>query len=259
VDLMRARLALRERRLVDVLDLAIRFCAAHAGPYAKLSLFVLLPAFSASCAVAWAAGWWIGWMSAGVMWALADAPFVSLASRLVFDEEVEIGEAIRAALRAVPRLVAARLLQMLALACCALMAGLPWLWAGTATLFVTEIVVLERASVGVAFRRAQRIARAHFGVAMVAMVVLFLLPIGAALVADVAGREVLGEVLEIKSPPSVFTAGGSVLALLGAWASLPLLTTARFFVYLDVRTRTEGWDVQTRFAAIAARAQASPT
>jgi hypothetical protein len=86
-----------------------------------------------------------------------------------------------------------------------------------------------------------------------------MLPIGAALVADVAGREVLGEVLEIQSPPSVFKAGGSLLALLGAWASLPLLVTARFFVYLDIRTRTEGWDVQTRFAAIAARAQPSPT
>ena len=35
MDLMRARVALRERALLDVLDLAIRFCAAHAGPYAE--------------------------------------------------------------------------------------------------------------------------------------------------------------------------------------------------------------------------------
>ena len=30
--------------------------------------------------------------------------------------------------------------------------------------------------------------------------------------------------------------------------------TARFFLYLNVRTRAEGWDIQTRFAALAARA-----
>ena len=35
MDLMRARVALRERPLLDVLDLAVRFCAAHAGAYAK--------------------------------------------------------------------------------------------------------------------------------------------------------------------------------------------------------------------------------
>ena len=29
--------------------------------------------------------------------------------------------------------------------------------------------------------------------------------------------------------------------------------TTRFFVYLDVRTRAEGWDIQTRFAALARR------
>ena len=76
------------------------------------------------------------------------------------------------------------------------------------------------------------------------------------MLADVAGREILKSVLEMKPPPSMFREGGSWLALLGWWATLPLLQTARFFVYLDVRTRTEGWDIQTRFAAIAARAEA---
>ncbi|CAN5747553.1 hypothetical protein BH11MYX4_BH11MYX4_30880 [soil metagenome] len=34
---------------------------------------------------------------------------------------------------------------------------------------------------------------------------------------------------------------------------IPYVATARFFIYLNVRTRVEGWDVQTRFAALAAR------
>ena len=80
----------------------------------------------------------------------------------------------------------------------------------------------------------------------------------AAMLADWAGREVLQQVLEVKPPPSMFREGWSVLALVGWWAVQPLLQTARFFVYLDIRTRTEGWDIQTRFAAIAARAEAEP-
>jgi hypothetical protein len=89
------------------------------------------------------------------------------------------------------------------------------------------------------------------------MVLLSLAPAAVAMLADVAGRELLQEMLEVRSPASMFTDGGSALALLGWWASLPILATARFFVYLDIRTRTEGWDIQTRFAAIATRAAAA--
>jgi hypothetical protein len=88
------------------------------------------------------------------------------------------------------------------------------------------------------------------------MLMLVVAPIAAAMLADVAGREILQGLLEFKPPPSMFRAGGSWLALLGWWAMIPLLQTARFFVYLDIRTRTEGWDIQTRFAAIAARSEA---
>ena len=52
----------------------------------------------------------------------------------------------------------------------------------------------------------------------------------------------------------MWTEGGGVLATLGLFAAVPYLATARFFLYLNVRTRAEGWDIQTRFAAIAARA-----
>src|ERR1700733_1965384 len=80
-------------------------------------------------------------------------------------------------------------------------------------------------------------------------------PICAAMLADLAGRQVLQEVLEVKPPPSMFREGWSLLALLGWWSVQPLLQTARFLVYLDIRTRTEGWDIQTRFAGIAARVE----
>jgi hypothetical protein len=82
------------------------------------------------------------------------------------------------------------------------------------------------------------------------MIVALVAPVGAAVLADFAGREILQGLLEVKAPAPLLKEGGSWLALLGWWSAVPLVSTARFLVYLDIRTRTEGWDIQTRFAAI---------
>ncbi len=255
MDLMRARVTLRERPLLEVFDLALRFCVFHARAYAKMSAVVLVPAFAVSWGAAKLGGWWVGWPVAIAVASFATAPFVALASRLVFADAVRTREALGVAVRALPTLVAARLLQLLILTASGLLALLPWIWVGSILLFVVEIAVLEQATIGSAFGRAQRIASAHMGAVIGTMLLLVLAPVAAAMLADVTGREVLEKVLEIRPPPSLFQAGGSWLALAGFWLAVPLLTTARFLVYLDVRTRTEGWDIQTRFAAIAARAE----
>jgi hypothetical protein len=256
MDLMRARVALRERPLLDTFDLAIRFCAAHAWAYTKLSLVVLVPAFAVSWGAARLGGWWLGWSVTVVVTAFAGSPFVALASRLVFADAVGTREALGIALRAVPQLIGVRILQAMAFGASLVMLGLPWFWLGTILLFVVEVLVLEQGGVGGTLGRAQRVANAHFADAVLTMLLLGAAPVAAAMLADVAGREILQGLLEFKPPPTMFRAGGSWLALLGWWATVPLLQTARFFVYLDIRTRTEGWDVQTRFAAIAARAEA---
>jgi hypothetical protein len=254
MDLMRARVALRERPLLDVLDLAVRFCAANASRYAQLALAVLLPAFAVSWGLASVGGWWVGWTAAIAIAAFADAPFVVLASRLVFEDDVRPIEVLRAALGALPRLIGVRMGQGLVLCASVLMLGVPWLYIGPALLFCAEVVVVEQARLGAAIGRAQRLSSARFGVALGAMALLLMLKVGGVMLADVAGRELLQGVLEVRPPPPMFQAGGSWLALLGWWSTVPLLATARFFAYLDIRTRSEGWDIQTRFAAIAVRA-----
>jgi hypothetical protein len=64
---------------------------------------------------------------------------------------------------------------------------------------------------------------------------------------------VLEDLLEITPPPSITETKGSVLAMVSYWAFVPFGATCRFLVYVNARTRTEGWDVQTSFAAIASR------
>jgi hypothetical protein len=256
VDLMRARVALRERPLLDVVDLAVRFSAAHAAPFARLSLVVLVPGFLVSCAAEELVGWWAAWVAAVAIGSFATAPFVALASKLVFADEVRVRDALRAAAGALPRLVGVRFVELLALALSvSCSSGLAWIYVGTVLLFVAEVAVLEGGGVGGVMTRSQRIANGNFGGSAGAMFLLLLAPIAAAILADVAGREILGTVLEIKPPPSMFKVGGSWLAMAGWWAMVPLLSVLRFFVYLDIRTRTEGWDIQTRFAEIAARAE----
>jgi hypothetical protein len=248
----RAQIALRERTLVDVLDLAVRFCSSHALAYAKLSLVVLVPGFVVSWAASRAGGWWLGWGSAAALAAFADAPFVVLASRLVFADQVRTRDAARIGVLALPGLVGARLSQLVALVASGVLLGLPWLWAGPHLLFLTEVILLERASARVAFARAARIARARLGAALGAMVLLLVARLAFTALADLAGREVLGGMLQVEPPRTMMEAGGSWLALAGWWLSVPIAATARFFVYLDTRTRAEGWDIQIRFAAIAA-------
>ena len=76
----------------------------------------------------------------------------------------------------------------------------------------------------------------------------------ATIAGEAAARARLEGVLEITAPPRV-DRRGSALALAAYWLFVPYLATARFLLYIDVRTRAEGWDVQTRFAAIAARGE----
>jgi hypothetical protein len=253
VDLVRARVALRERPLLDVLDLSIRFCVVNAAPYARLSAVALVPAFALSWAAARLGGWLGGWPVALGLAALVDALFVALAARLVFADETRVRDVVRASLTAMPRLAAVRLAQAFGFVLSLALLGMPWLWIGGVFLFLPEVVVVERATVGVAWRRAYRLAGAQLGIASAAMLLLSVFVVGAALVADAAGREILGSLLELRPPEPVFHGGVSALALLGFWSVLPLRATIRFFVYLDIRTRAEGWDIQTRFAALAAR------
>jgi hypothetical protein len=89
------------------------------------------------------------------------------------------------------------------------------------------------------------------------MALLFLsaLHVVAVFLGDTVGRSILEDLLEITAPPSIFQAKGGVIALVSFWGFVPFGATCRFLLYINVRTRTEGWDVQTRFAAIAAVAE----
>ena len=253
MDILQARVALRERTLLDVVDLTVRFLARHARPYARMGAIVLIPAFAATLFVAMHAGWGWGWTSAFLLGALAQTPFTVLASRLVFEPVVRVRGVLGQSARSVPRLLVIRAMELLGLVVGTLFFVLPAVWLGVVFLFVSEVMVLEQASIGVALGRMHRLVWGQLGDAMMAFLFLLSLHIIVVFVGDATGRAILEGLLEITAPPSLWDEKGSALALASFWLFVPFGATCRFLLYLNVRTRTEGWDIQTRFVAIAAR------
>jgi hypothetical protein len=252
---MRARVALRERSPLEIFDLTVRFCAANAQNYAILLAIVGVPGFLVSWVAASVLGWPVGWAVAVAGAPFVGLPFLLLASKLLFEDDVRLWSVLQDVLRLLPRMILVSLIQLLMLAFGALLGGIAWLYTFPLVLFLPEVVALERVRTGVAWSRARRLALANFPAALITMLGLAFVAFAAVAMSDWAGCELLEQGLEIRPPPSLWTAGGNWLALAGWWLSVPLAATLRFFAYIDCRTRGEGWDIQTRFAALAARAR----
>jgi hypothetical protein len=256
MNVLTARVAFRDRSLVDVLDLALRFIVVHGRAFAKVAAVVLLPSFALSWLAASLWGWGAGWAVAFPAGLLSGVPFTLLGSRLVFEEKVHAGDVLRAAARDLPRIAVMRVGWALLVLVAFFLFFVPAIWAASAFFFLDEVALLERASLTGSFGRAQRIAASSIGEALLGAAVLAAIAVLAVVLADVAGRTIIGELLQFRPPQSALHEGGSVLCLAGWFAAVPYLTTARLFTYLNVRTRAEGWDIQTRFAALVARSEA---
>ncbi|MDB4934113.1 MAG: hypothetical protein JWP87_1085 [Labilithrix sp.] len=255
LDVLRARVAFRDRAFIDVMDLALRFLAVHWKLYARVACIVLVPCIALTALAAWAWDWTAAWLMAVILSVVAQVPFTVLASRLVFQEKVSARAVVRAALREIPRILVMRLGWAALVSFATLIFVAPGAWVASIFLFVDEVMILERSRIGPAFGRSQRIAASATGEALTGVLMVVVVPLAAIFLADVGGRAFIGEVLQFRAPAPAWTAGGSVLAIAGFFAIIPYVATARFFLYLNVRTRAEGWDIQTRFAAIAARAE----
>lgn len=253
LDVLRARVAFRDRAFVDVMDLALRFVVVHGRLFAKVSALVVLPSIAATLVVASALGWVAAWIFAALVSIIAQVPFTVLASRLVFQDQVSARAVVRSAAADVPRIVVMRIMWLVAVGVTSLFV-VPGVWLGAIFLYVDEVMILERSRAVPAFGRSQRIATGSMGETFAAVAMMVLVPLVAVLMADIGGRAFIGELLQFRAPEPLWAEGGSVLAVLGWFGVIPYVTTARFFTYLNVRTRAEGWDIQTRFAAIAARA-----
>jgi hypothetical protein len=281
LNLQACRVVLRERTLGELLDLGCLLCSSAAlGLHLRLAAAVLLPAY-ALCLVA---HYWLEWHPAWV-WVIAylgcsllQSVFTVGVGRWLFAERLSVRDVLGLWLRQLPSFFGAWLVSRAltigvvllfvagsldkdgaaaALIGFGILLGLPLVVVAVRMVFVYEASLLETARPIAAARRSGRLADAMGGRAWAAMFVLLLCGPVAVLLTEVLCRAIVGDLLQLGEPfKALWEVGFSPWALAGLFASVPYVATARFLMYVDGRTRSDAWDVQVRFMAIASRPQA---
>lgn len=256
-----ANIVLRPRSPSSVADLAIRYVIDLAPrSVAWLSMLVLLPGAVALMALRYLADseWWLLWLLAGATVTLAQGVFTVAFGQLLFEQRAErrrILSAYRA--RLASHLWSASWTRMLIAASIPLMGlGFYW-WARYA--FVHEAVLLEGMTGKNATQRAAVLAKNSSSDVVSLLFLSCCFHLGAAFACEVLCRGVLEWLLML--PPLVEPAeqvGGSPFSLFGFFAATPFVAAMRFLMYIDGRTKHDGWDVQVLFMRIQAQSQEHP-
>lgn len=253
----RAAIVLRPRSTAEVVDLAFRLTFSLALPlYAKLSLVVLVPILAGALALRYKAEW--GWLPVWLVTifasVVAQGVFTVAAGRLLFAEDLRMREVLGAYFRRLPSyafalICSAVLLSAAALA--SLFVAVPFLW--PSLVFAHEASLLEGAGPVASLQRASRFVKGRTWTTFGLLSMLLVGQAGALIIGELLGQSLLDDVLQLGKPLGSLLDGGSPFAMAGLLASVPFVATARFLQYIDTRTRTDGWDVQVRFLAIASK------
>lgn len=246
------RVALRPRDPFEVFDLTFRVAREIWAPFGK-AVFVLL-------APAWLIGVFLLWLTDGhpavMLWPLLlspllQAPFTVLGGRLMFAPGIRLRDVLYDVSQQTPTLLATWFV-----------AALSWVFAGAFTcgvaipfaqgvlLFLPETALLERVDTMRCVRRSQRLAGGHLGTALVGAFSWWILTLWFAILGEAAWQAIFDTVLQLGQPFGSVTDGVATPGLLfGALFAQPVHALYRLLLYLDVRTRMEGWDLQVSLRA----------
>jgi hypothetical protein len=245
------RVVLRPRGPFEVFDLGYRFMRERFWPLARMGVVVLLPPWLALSVAAW---WFEGnllvLVPAILIGPVLQAPFTLLAGRLLFNEKVRVREVLWDVVRQTPALLGTWAVAILGwtLAAFTCFVGLPWVQG--ALLYLSETALLERVGPQRGLRRTLRLAAGQFGGTAVGLLAKWLLVIWFGLMGEAVGQAVVGFILQLGAPlGSLMTLQATPWLLGGVLVSQPIYAVYRLFLYVDVRTRVEGWDLQVGLRA----------
>lgn len=255
MNLGSVNVALRERGLLETLDLSVPFVRGLGGGlYLRLGAVLLVPALIALCALHYLAGvnWGFTWLIAIVAASLLEGAFTVAAGQLVFSPAVRLRDVLRLYARSVGSLALLLLASWLSILVSSFTLVFPViLWIRHQ--FIHEVVALEGVRAR-ALDRSRRIASEGGAPGAALGIWLMLARIFMVVGTELVLQSVVEGVLELGRPFGVLWEGGSPYALAGLFASVPVVATARFLAYVDQRTRTDAWDVQVRFLEIRSNA-----
>jgi len=259
MNLNAARVELRVRGATDVLDLAAPLALRSWRVFAPLAATVLLPAFAACLVARYRLGWpWPAvWVLAAVLGAFTQVPFTLACGELLFaaPRDVRVRPLLRRSLARLPAFFVSYVITRLCHLAGSMVLVLP-LFTTSWFFVVPEVLLLERASPLGALGRSMRAVRGRGGAAFGVSLALLLLAGAGVVAGEVLGSSIVNTVLQLGEPfGQLWQKGGTPYALAGFFLTVPLIASARFLAYTDLRTRKEGWDIQLRFMAIAAEAE----
>jgi hypothetical protein len=256
LNLGASAIVLRPRGLGEILDLACRLCGSIAlRLYAWLGLAVLAPCFAACLALRYGAGWsWAEvWCIAIVLAGIAQGAYTIAVGRFLFSEGLGVREVLAQSGRRLGSYLGMLFVsRSVILLSASILVGPLLAW--PRLLYVHEASLLEGAAPVDAVQRSSRFVARRVALAFGVLVALLLAQAGIVVTAELLGQGLVDDVLQLGAPfGKLFSDGGSPYALAGFFLSVPYVATARFLAYVDARTRADGWDIQVRFLAIAAR------
>jgi hypothetical protein len=247
------RVVLRERGPLETLDLCVALVREGSGVLARVWLPIASLAWVTAEAVGWLAGArWAGWLLLVLLSPLMQAPFTWVGAGLMFEPAAGApAPSLRAWLLARWREVAALLvLWWVGLFTMLVSFGLmaPVVWAGL--MFSGETLLLEGVEPRHALRRGVSLFAEAFGQALAGSVLVWAAVLWLWLVAEAVGLQLGGGV--------VFSEGSSWVdatpwSLLAALLAQPLLALHRLLMYVDARSRVEGWDLHYAIRSLGER------
>jgi hypothetical protein len=248
LNLGSANVVLRPRTTLESVDLTLLFLTRLGGRRYLGLCTLLLPAFGACllCKFVFDWSWPALWLLAVPLGVWLQGIFTLAAGDLMFSDQLDpravlrrfwAGFGVYTALMFVTRVGMALAASTLVL----------WPWAWMRYTFLPEALLLEGLPSSRASARAARLMEGNVDQRF-ALFITTLLMFGAGVLgAQVLGEAVVHETLQLQLPwGDLLSDGGSLYALVGWFAVLPVATTLRFLRYIDARTRADAWDVQVR-------------
>lgn len=195
--------------------------------------------------------WWV-WALVVALAPAFSLPMVVAVGHLLFSPTVSLGRIFAESAKHFFAHLAVLLLQRLITAAGLVAAVVPGLYLWRAGWFLGPIVVLERAGLGASMRRGRHFASGFHGLVLVHMLnaagtLVYWTGALAALLHFFI--KLIGLNVAFVGDLAHYDGYAHLLGLAGFCLAVPLVTLIWFFVYLEVRTRKEGWDLEIAFRA----------
>jgi hypothetical protein len=234
-------------------DLVIVFLRARARVWARVVVWWLAPLWLlASVLGALFDGHWSLGVVALALGPALRAPIALLAGRLLFTPEVPLGGVLVDAASRVGALVVGWAAALLAFGLGTMLCGFGGPLTVVPFVFAPEAALLERVGGRRSVERSMRLALGQSAGGLTAGVIGMVFPMFAGVAAESAGSSLVHGVLQV--PPlfgSVWDGQTTPYLVAGVLLGHLFASVWRLLLYVDARTRDEGWDLQVGLGAVA--------